>query len=94
MPLDPNNPSAPVDTSLEEWRTKTAQSMEQMAENLQNITVPATQLPPLTEGRIYLSMLESVLIGKLVTNSNDAQVWATDLTRDYLTKYNLDGTPK
>lgn len=93
MPLDPTNPAVPADTSLETWRLKDVAAKERTAAAAE-LLVQTSSGDPATEGGIYLRILCSVLMGKLAGSSGDAQIWAADLTRDYLLKYNLDGTPK
>lgn len=93
IPLDPANPSVPSDQSLIDWRLKDIAAKEKTAAAAV-LMAQGNAGDPVTEGAIYLRMLTAVLTGRLVASSNDAQLWATDLTRDYLAKYNLDGTPK
>lgn len=96
MPLDPNNPSVPVDTSLENWRTQTAEAAQKQADAVKNWvdSISGSSENPATEGGIYLRVLCAVLEGRLADSSESAQIWATDLTKDYLMKYNVNGTPK
>lgn len=100
MPLDPNNPATPVDESLANWRERTAKAEEDAAAAFKRIATAAetdttaSSGQPITEGGVFLTILCSVLKGRLAGSSADAQIWATDLTRDYLAKYNLNGTPK
>lgn len=93
MPLDSTNPGVPVDTSLVEWRTKTAEAATRQAAAIEAANA-AMSGDSVTEGGIYQRFLCAVLTGKLVATSDDAQVWATDLTRDYLVKYNVNGTKR
>lgn len=93
MPLDPNNPAVPVDESLIQWRTKTADAATRQAAAIEAANA-AMSGDAITEGGIYLRILCSVLAGKLAASSEDAQVWAADLTKDYLVKYNVNGTPR
>jgi hypothetical protein len=99
MTLDANNPTVPdtpvpkinpdylaVQRKLADAATKHAEAAATMAQ--------ASSGEPVTEGGLYASFLRAVLTGRLVGSSNDAQIWATDLTRDYLAKYDLQGNPR
>lgn len=89
MALDPTNPVvAPPGINPEQLEVQ-----KQMAESLR-IVAQGTAGDVVTEGGIYLRMLSAVLMGRLVGSSSDAQIWAADLTRDYLAKYDLDGNPR
>lgn len=100
MALDPQNPSVPVEQSLVDWRTKDIAAKEKTAEAAAKQAEAATLMAqaasgePVTEGGIYASFLRAVLMGRLAASSNDAQIWATDLTKDYLLKYDLAGNPR
>ena len=90
MAQDPNNPATPVDDSLLTWRVESvavgkrqAAAMEAMA------AAEAGTSTPITEANIYFSILLACLKGKVATNSTDMQLWASDLTKDYLAKYPL-----
>lgn len=93
MLLDPNNPTTAVDESLIQWRTKTADAATRQAAAIEAANA-AMAGDSTTEGGIYLRILCSVLAGRLAGSSTDAQIWATDLTRDFLVKYNVNGTPR
>lgn len=93
MPLDPTNPTVPGDQSLIDWRVKDIAAKEKAAEAA-TLMAQAASGEPVTEGGIYASFLRAVLMGRLAASSNDAQIWATDLTKDYLLKYDLAGNPR
>lgn len=96
MSLDLENPAVPADESLEQWRTKTATAMETQAVEIKraNDLLAASTGVVTTEGALFLRILCAVLMGRLATSSSDAQVWAADLTKDYLVKYDLEGKPR
>jgi hypothetical protein len=93
MSLDPTNPSVLGDQSLIDWRVKDIAAKEKAAEAA-TLMAQAASGEPVTEGGIYASFLRAVLMGRLAASSNDAQIWATDLTKDYLLKYDLAGNPR
>lgn len=93
MPLDPTNPTVPADQSLVDWRVKDIAAKEKAAEAA-TLMAQAASGEPVTEGGLYASFLRAVLMGQLAASSNDAQIWATDLTKDYLLKYDLAGNPR
>lgn len=93
MALDPGNPGVPVDTSLLEWRTKSADAAQRIAVAAEK-TVAADSGAPVSEGALFLGMLRAVLMGKLATTSDDAIIWAKDLTAEYLKLYDLLGVKK
>lgn len=93
VPLDPLNPQVIEDQSLVEWRIKDNEAKQKIARATE-LVAQATAGDSATEGGIYLRLLSSVLVGRLAGSSNDAQIWATDLTRDYLAKYDLQGNPR
>lgn len=96
MPLDPTNPAIQPDESLEQWRQRMASASEKHATAVEraNELYAASTGALTTEGAIFMRILCAVLGGRLATSSSDAQVWATDLTRDYLVKYDLEGKPR
>lgn len=95
MPLDPNNPAIPPSESesLFQWRIKTAEAQLRQAQAAEQFATQAGDTPA-TEGAIFIRMLSSVLVGKLAASSDDAIVWAKDLTKEYLKLYDLTGKPK
>lgn len=99
MPVDQNNPSVPpapppAETeSLLQWRTKSAEAALRQAAASETLAASASETPS-TEGAIFIRMLTSVLVGRLATNSDDAIIWAKDLTKEYLLRYTLLGEPK
>ena len=99
MPLDPNNPALPPapppaeSDSLIQWRIKNAEAALRQAAAAEAVAASSSETPS-TEGAIFLRMLSSVLVGKLATSSDDAIIWAKDLTKEYLLRYELNGTPK
>jgi len=99
MTLDVTNPAVPpapppAETeSLLQWRLKTVELQAKQA-NAVELMATTTANTPATEGGIYISFLCAVLNGRLAGSSGDAQIWAADLTKDYLAKYNLTGTPR
>lgn len=98
-PLDPTNPSVPEDPIPKinpdylAAQRKMADAADKHAQAAA-LMVQAASGESTTEGGLYASFLRAVLTGRLVASSNDAQIWATDLTRDYLTKYDLAGNPR
>lgn len=99
MPIDENNPSLPPapppaeSESLIQWRVKNAEAAMRQAIAAEQVAAASSETPS-TEGAIFLRMLSSVLVGKLATSSDDAIVWAKDLTKEYLALYTLQGAPK
>lgn len=96
--LDPNNPSVP-ESPVPKINPDYLKAQQDLALHMGRQATVAEQMlqahagDPTTEGGIYLRLLIATLSGRLVASSDAAQVWATDLTRDYLSKYKLDGTP-
>jgi len=99
MPVDQENPSVPPapppveSESLLAWRTRNAAATERNAAAVERLAIESSGTPA-TEGGIFLSLLNSVLVGRLTTNSDDAIIWAKDLTKEYLLRYTLLGEPK
>jgi hypothetical protein len=99
MPLDPTNPAVPdqpdpkINQEFLVEQRKLSAAAQQHAEAA-TLMAQTSSGKPITQGGVYLEILCAVLIGRLALNSSDAQIWADDLTADYLTKYNLNGTPK
>jgi len=98
MSLDPNNPSVlepepKINPEYLEAQRKMADAATKHADAAA-LMAQSTSGQPITEGGIYITLLSAVLTGRLVGNSDDAQLWAADLTRDYLTKYDLAGNPR
>jgi hypothetical protein len=94
MALDPTNPGVPpTDPSLLEWRTKSVAIGQRQAEAMEKMAAAEAGAPS-TEGGIFLEILKSVLIGKLAATSDDAVIWAKDLTQEYLKLYDLLGVKR
>lgn len=91
MPLDPTNPSVPTTAPINPEFLLSHQKLSAAIDRHVNLLTEGTSGTPLTEGGLYFRMLEAVLMGGRVASSDDAQIWATDLVRDYLTKYTLAG---
>lgn len=96
MPLDPDNPSIPPSPaeseSLLQWRIRNAAATERNAAAVERLATESSGTPA-TEGGIFLSLLRSVLEGRLAASSDDAIIWAKDLTAEYLKVYQLNGSP-
>lgn len=83
-PLNPENPETPepkVNATALELQRRQTEAAELMAASAGAGDVPVT------EAGIYLSILLACIKGRVASTSDGMQVWAADLTRDYIAKY-------
>jgi hypothetical protein len=97
MALDPGNPAipagAPINPEFLASHQKMSQAMVEGAAATKQLAAAADGAPT-TEGGIFLQILSSVLVGKLAATSDDAVIWAKDLTQEYLKLYDLLGAKR
>lgn len=100
MALDPNNPALPQNTvavtatksdpefiASQNRLAAAAEKQAAAATQLANAALPAEAT--VTESGVYFRILLACISARLGGTSDEMQVWATDLTRDYLAKYPL-----
>ena len=91
MALDPLNPGMAPPTeseSLVKWRADSVATVARIAKVAETMAaVDSGEV--VSESSIYLRILLSCIVGRVAVTSNEMQLWATDLTRDYLAKYPL-----
>lgn len=91
MALDPTNPALPAPAINPETlavQQRVADAFEKHAQSAE-LMAASTGETPVTEAGVYLKILLACITARVATTSDDMQIWATDLTRDYLIKYPL-----
>jgi hypothetical protein len=94
MPLDPLNPgvAAPgINPEFLVTQQKLAAAATKSADETAKL-VAALGGDEASEAGIYLRILLACIAGGVGSTSADVQIWATDLTRDYIAKYPIAST--